>query len=132
MSYRILPSGFGYLGISCEMIAPQNFEAQMNEAITAMADTPGIVVDVRGNKGGMDIQSAAILGYFMEGDDSSQVIYEKVSYSNSLLQVAQNGKNKALLNGTNPKDYAIFPEGQVNIIFSGIKKYKKPLVVLIN
>lgn len=53
VSYSVLPSGYGYLGVDDEeMDNPEKYKAHYSEALNALAHTPGLIVDIRGNNGG--------------------------------------------------------------------------------
>ena len=64
----------------------------------------GIVLDIRGNDGGDDDQGADVINFFLPSD-APEALYERASYSNRLLSVAQKGKLRKYMNGTNPDVY---------------------------
>lgn len=57
---RRLENGVGYVRLNIFLIQP--LMAQMREAILEMADTPALVIDLRGNPGGVGGMAAGIAG----------------------------------------------------------------------
>lgn len=72
ITHRTLPNGYGYIGLKDEMFTDQKLIA---EAVTALQDTPGIIIDIRANFGGADSTAADFNGYFLQGN---KVFYESI------------------------------------------------------
>lgn len=52
VTHRVLPSGLGYIRLTAWQ---QSLQGRVVEAIEALKDTPGLVIDLRGNPGGSAI-----------------------------------------------------------------------------
>ncbi len=77
---RILPSGYGYLKINYEiptlnMLNPVGAVAQAAKNFIAK-DVPGVIIDLRQNRGGIDAMAPMMMAYFC----SEPVFYEQVAY----------------------------------------------------
>jgi len=84
MTHRTLSNGYGYIGLKAEEMA--NHKARFAEAVTALKDTPGMIVDIRANFGGMDSIGADFNGYFMQG--STKVLYEYTLFGPSFETIS--------------------------------------------
>jgi carboxyl-terminal processing protease len=60
-SHRILPSGFGYLRLTQWT---SGMASQTVEGLAKLKDTPGLVIDLRGNPGGSVVAVNELLGHF--------------------------------------------------------------------
>lgn len=49
VKYRVLPSGYGYIGLADES---GDYKARYVRALQALENTSGLIVDIRGNNGG--------------------------------------------------------------------------------
>jgi carboxyl-terminal processing protease len=61
MTHRVLPSGFGYIRFTQWSLT---FAARALAAVEELADTPGLVIDLRGNPGGSVHAVNLLLGKF--------------------------------------------------------------------
>jgi carboxyl-terminal processing protease len=63
VSHRVLPSGAGYVRLTgfSEWLRPE-----LLRAITSLKDAPGIVLDLRGNRGGSAAMADALVGAFFK------------------------------------------------------------------
>jgi carboxyl-terminal processing protease len=64
VTHRVLPSGFGYIRLNSWA---QSRQGAMIEAIEALRDTPGLVIDLRGNPGGSALMVKNVAAQFFEG-----------------------------------------------------------------
>jgi len=82
VQYEILPDGYGYIRITGFMPTLGGLQPAkiMDQAINAFlaAGVPGIIIDVRGNGGGLDALVPQMVGHFY----SQPGFYEYVSYFN--------------------------------------------------
>lgn len=80
VTYKILPSGFGYLKISAEDEKSTAYN-DVQAAVTFFVNShlPGIVIDLRGNEGGDDQLAASMAGFFYSG---KKKFYESATYFN--------------------------------------------------
>ena len=63
VSHRVLPSGIGYVRLT----AFQEFlRSGVLDAVTALKDTPALILDLRGNGGGSAAMSEALIGSFFK------------------------------------------------------------------
>jgi carboxyl-terminal processing protease len=62
---RALPSGAGYIRFN-EFLDPVSLMPQFEAAIKRFAQSPGIVIDLRGNPGGIGIMAMGIAGFFID------------------------------------------------------------------
>jgi carboxyl-terminal processing protease len=76
----ILPSGYGYLEISGFMpsLGGLRMAKNLDRAIELFVteDVPGIIIDVRGNEGGLDALVPQLVGHFYDAPD----FYEQIAY----------------------------------------------------
>ena len=99
--------------------------------LAEFSDAPGLVFDLRGNRGGDDKQAPSFLSFFE--DDNSTWLYEYQSYGNRFLNQTKHGTLRGCLTDNDPDDYSIiesmtlYTEAQ-----SEYPRWTKPLVVLIN
>jgi carboxyl-terminal processing protease len=61
VSHRVLPSGIGYVRLTAFQ---ESLRSGMIDAITALADTPALILDLRGNGGGSAAMAEALVGSF--------------------------------------------------------------------
>jgi carboxyl-terminal processing protease len=130
IDHKILPNGYGYVALRDMEI--KHHKKEFAEAISDLADTPGIIVDIRGNDGGDDDQGSDFNAHFLPKHVTQ--FYEDVAYSNRLMKDA--GKAK-LMNGTGLSNYALhLSERQITKPVSyakrKLKTYTKPVVLIIN
>jgi hypothetical protein len=59
-----LPGGAGYIRFN-EFLDPVSVMPKMEKAIRDYADAPGIILDLRGNRGGIGIMAMGIAGFFV-------------------------------------------------------------------
>lgn len=64
LTHRTLPSGFGYIRLSNWNTSLQ---AEMIAAITSLKESPGLVIDLRGNPGGALTMVEAVMAHLVEG-----------------------------------------------------------------
>lgn len=64
VAHRVLPSGFGYIRLTSW---EQSMQGLMIAAIEALKDTPGLVIDLRGNPGGSALMVKAVAAQFFKG-----------------------------------------------------------------
>jgi len=62
---RMLPGGIGYIGFN-EFLDPVSIMPQFEAAVHVFAKAPGIVLDLRGNPGGIGIMAMGIAGFFID------------------------------------------------------------------
>jgi carboxyl-terminal processing protease len=77
--YKILPEGYGYIRIH-HVIPDENdpdFVEIVEQAIIEFVaqDVPGVIIDVRGNPGGIDTLVPAMMGYFLTEPDFYEYMY---------------------------------------------------------
>jgi carboxyl-terminal processing protease len=70
---RALPSGAGYIRFN-EFLDPVSLMPQVEAALKKFAKAPGIVLDLRGNPGGIGVMAMGIAGFFV--DKSGQKLGE--------------------------------------------------------
>lgn len=106
--HRMVNSKTGYIGIGEEDVEDMGLE--MATAIAALTEQGAeqMIVDLRGNDGGDDVQGPLVVDFFLPVDTQPQ-FYEQVSYSNRLLSVAEHGRLQKYMNGSNLADYAVVP-----------------------
>lgn len=61
---RRLPSGAGYIRFN-EFLDPVSLMPKVEKAVNDYADAPGIILDLRGNRGGIGIMAMGIAGFFV-------------------------------------------------------------------
>jgi len=69
--HRQLPGGVGYIRLNI-FLDPVSVMPEMEQAITDLRSTPGIVLDLRGNPGGMGVMAMGIAGWFVS--DEGQIL----------------------------------------------------------
>ncbi len=107
-TYGILDNNIGYIHIEGFSDLPKFLEKPMDNVLSALKDTDGIIIDVRGGYGGEDIAGQYIAGRFA----SQSIPYMKTRVRRGL------GENDF----TAYENWRIFPEGDF--------QYTKPIVVL--
>ena len=105
------PMKVGYIGIGDEDIGSGSYKAMAKELAGALAELTAagmdaLVLDIRGNDGGEDDQAPAVLDFFVP-PGSPRVLYELASYSNRLLSVANKGKLRPFMNGTDLNGWGV-------------------------
>jgi carboxyl-terminal processing protease len=110
MSFRKLPSGYGYVRFSG---FNESLRARVLAAIEELKDTPGMILDLRGNGGGSGDMAAAIMSRFFEQDQKGAKV------------LTRTGK---------PVTVMFIPIIKTEPVLKGAGKsaYTKPLVVLTN
>ena len=63
VSHRVLPSGVGYVRLTAFQ---ESLRGALLQAIISLNDTPGLIVDLRGNGGGSAAMSEALVGSFFK------------------------------------------------------------------
>ncbi len=63
VTHRVLPSGFGYVRLTGW---DQSLQGRMVDAIEALKDTPGLVIDLRGNPGGSALMVRNVAALFFK------------------------------------------------------------------
>lgn len=79
LTHRVLPSGLGYLRLTAWQ---QSQERAMIAAIAALKDTPGLVIDLRGNPGGSALMVRNVAAQFFPRD-------AKVAYGRALTRTGR-------------------------------------------
>ncbi len=64
---RTLPGGAGYIRFN-EFLDPTSIMPRLQEALKTFAKAPGVVLDLRGNPGGIGIMAMGVAGFFVEKD----------------------------------------------------------------
>lgn len=64
------PSNVGYISLSIFLDPSQVFE-KVSQFVTSHADAPGMIIDVRGNPGGIGAMAGSIAGWFVEQDQQN-------------------------------------------------------------
>ncbi len=64
---RKLPGGAGYIRFN-EFLDPASIMPQFQNALREFKDAPGVVLDLRGNPGGIGIMAMGIAGFFISED----------------------------------------------------------------
>lgn len=107
---RVLPSGVGYIRFSGFV---GNLQAAILAEIDKMKDTPGMIIDLRGNGGGSGEMSRTLLGRFFKDDQTGVSIKTRT------------GK---------PISIFFYPIAKLEQELKGSKEraYTKPLVILTN
>jgi carboxyl-terminal processing protease len=82
VSHRVLPSGFGYVRLTAfsEWLRPELFAA-----IASLKDTPGMILDLRGNRGGSAAMAQALVGAFFK---EKTLIGKAITRTNQPVTVA--------------------------------------------
>jgi C-terminal processing protease CtpA/Prc len=62
---RTLPGGAGYIRFN-EFLDPASIMPKFQAAVKSFSDAPGIMLDLRGNPGGIGIMAMGIAGFFIE------------------------------------------------------------------
>lgn len=62
---RTLPGGEGYIALNI-FLDPVGVSAAMAEAVQRFSNAPGIVLDLRGNPGGISALGAGVAGFFLD------------------------------------------------------------------
>ena len=106
--HRMVDSDTGYIGIGEEDVDEMGLEMAKAIADLTAQGAKRMIVDLRGNDGGDDVQGPTIVDFFVP-EGASPRFYEQVSYSNRLLSVAERGKLQKYMNGSNLDDYAVVP-----------------------
>jgi len=61
---KLLPSGSGYIRFN-EFLDPVSLMPKIEKAVKDYANAPGIILDLRGNRGGIGIMAMGIAGFFI-------------------------------------------------------------------
>lgn len=61
---KLLPSGTGYIRFN-EFLDPVSLMPKIEKAVKDYANAPGIILDLRGNRGGIGIMAMGIAGFFI-------------------------------------------------------------------
>ena len=61
---KLLPSGAGYIRFN-EFLDPVSVMPKIEKAVKDWANSPGIILDLRGNRGGIGIMAMGIAGFFV-------------------------------------------------------------------
>jgi carboxyl-terminal processing protease len=70
VSHRVLPSGFGYVRLTA---FSESLRGSLLAGIDALKDTPGLILDLRGNRGGSLAMANTLIGaFFKEKTDIGQ------------------------------------------------------------
>ena len=64
---RVLPDGAGYIHFN-EFLEPASIMPQFEAALKSFHDAPGVILDMRGNPGGIGIMAMGIAGFFIDKD----------------------------------------------------------------
>jgi len=64
---RTLPSGAGYIHFN-EFLDPASIMPKFEAALKGFAKAPGVILDLRGNPGGIGIMAMGIAGFFIDKD----------------------------------------------------------------
>jgi carboxyl-terminal processing protease len=62
---RTLPDGAGYIKFN-EFLDPASIMPRFQAALKSFANAPGVILDLRGNPGGIGIMAAGIAGFFID------------------------------------------------------------------
>lgn len=62
---RVLPGGAGYIRFN-EFLDPATIMPQFEASLKTFAEAPGIILDLRGNPGGIGIMAMGIAGFFID------------------------------------------------------------------
>ena len=62
---RTLPGGVGYIRFN-EFLDPGNMMPKFEAAMKSFAKAPGVIIDLRGNRGGIGIMAMGIAGFFID------------------------------------------------------------------
>lgn len=118
IQYEILNSGYGYLLLGS--LASEEIYVKLKDAMKFFIDknVPGIIIDLRGSRGGYDGLAAIFLGFFY----SETTVYEYQSLYNSLT-----GKFEIVLN----EDGKFIRDISLNIE-PEIPYYNGNIVVIVN
>jgi len=106
--YGKLQENIGYIHLSNMEGSEKFYQDAMKEILDYMKNTDGLVLDIRNNEGGMDMNSVFIAGHFASSD--------QVAFKFKL----RNGPGHN--DFTSFTDYRIKPEGET--------QYRKPVVLL--
>lgn len=63
VSHRTLPSGLGYIRLTA---FTESLRERLLESVNSLRDTPGIILDLRGNGGGSAAMAEALIGSFFK------------------------------------------------------------------
>lgn len=64
---RALPDSAGYIRFN-EFLDPENIIPKFEDALKGFAKAPGVILDLRGNPGGIGIMAMGIAGFFIDKD----------------------------------------------------------------
>jgi len=110
VTHRVLPSGVGYVRLTQWDFSVQS---RMLRAIAALKDTPGLVVDLRGNPGGSGHMVRKVAEQFVQG---------KVAAGRTITRT---GKPVTL-------GFGLWEVVQLKPELEGTGTYKAPVAVLVN
>lgn len=118
IQYEVLSSGYGYLLLGS--LASEAVYVKLKEAMEFFTErtVPGMIIDLRGSRGGYDALAATFLGFFY----SETTIYEYQSLYNTLT-----GKFEIVLNENDSfiRDMPLNIEPETPL-------YSGPIVVIVN
>lgn len=64
---RVLPDGAGYIHFN-EFLDPVSIMPKFEAALKSFAKAPGVILDLRGNPGGIGIMAMGVAGFFIDQD----------------------------------------------------------------
>jgi carboxyl-terminal processing protease len=108
---RRLASGAGYIRFN---IFVTSLSAKIRQAIRGMSDAPGIIIDVRGNPGGVGGMAAGIGGLLETRQISLGTMKLRAGYSNFAIYPQENpykGKVVILIDGRSASTSELFAAG---------------------
>lgn len=109
-THRVLPSGHGYIRFSGFV---RSLQDDIINELRKMKDTPGMIIDLRGNGGGSGAMSAQLIAQFLDKDTQSWTVLTRTGKPISIFGVPVTKLEPVL---KPPKGLA----------------YTKPLVILTN
>jgi carboxyl-terminal processing protease len=112
--HKKLPDGAGYIRLNI-FLDPVSVMPEFERAISDLRDTPGIVLDLRGNPGGLGIMAMGLAGWFVS--DEGQVLGtmlgrdSKTQFEINPRLEPYTGKLAILVNGSSASTSEILAQG---------------------
>lgn len=114
VEHRKLPNGAGYIRLNI-FLDPVSVMPEFEQAVTDLRSTPGIVLDLRGNPGGLAIMAMGLAGWFVSAEDQQlgtmQSRGSKTEYEINPRLEPYSGKLAILVDGGSASTTEILAQG---------------------